>query len=244
MNRRDALLGGGIALAGALSAGTAASAATPERVAASVPNRGKTLHLPKHGFPRVAVVIGPDTVAIDMMGPWEAFSNAVSGPGFQPAFMLYTVAATMQPVSVEGLWITPHYTFENVPQPHVIVIPQQRPLPTTIAWVKRASAHADVTMSVCTGIRILAATGLLDGLPATTHHNLYPRFEKLFPKVKLIRGPRYVENRNVSTAGGESSGIDLALRVVERYYGANAAAASAYQMEHVRRARPQSVHDV
>jgi len=243
MNRKDALLGAGLVTAAALSAGTLASAGPEESIVASVPNHGKPLTLPKMGLPRIAVLIGPDTVAIDMIGPWESFNNATTAD-YTALFMPYTVAATLQPVSVEGLWVTPHYTFENVPQPHVVVIPAQRNLPASIDWVKHVSAHTDVVMSVCTGAFLLAETGLLDGLNATTHHNAYDAFEKQYPKIKLIRGPRYVENENVSSAGGESSGIDLALRVVERYYGKKKAAESAYNMEHVRRSRPQSIRDV
>ena len=242
MKRKDVLLAGGSGLLGAVLGGTAFAAA-PHASLTSVPNLGKPLVLPKRGRPRVAIMIGPDTVGIDAFGPLEAFGDASTADGVS-AFQTYSVAATMQPVMVGGFWVMPHYSFENVPQPHVIVIPQQRILKESIAWVKEASVHADVTMSVCTGAFLLAETGLLDGLTATTHHAGYDSFEKRFPNVKLIRGPRYVENRNVATSGGESSGIDLALRVVERYYGAKVAAESAYAMEHVRRPRPMSVNDV
>lgn len=54
----------------------------------------------------------------------------------------------------------------------------------------------------------------------------------------LFAGSRYVETRDISTSGGETSGIDLALRVVERYFGSKAAASSAENMEHVRTRRP------
>jgi YHS domain-containing protein len=53
-----------------------------------------------------------------------------------------------------------------------------------------------------------------------------------FPKIDLKRGARFVENGNLATAGGLSSGIDLALRVVERYYGREVAAKTAYNMEY------------
>jgi transcriptional regulator GlxA family with amidase domain len=242
MNRKDLLLSGGVALAAALSNPTIASA-TDGNDLTMTPNLGKPLTVPKVGLPRIAVLIGPDTVAIDAIGPWESFNNATD-EHFNSLFTTLTVAATMHPVSVEGLWVTPHYTFENVPTPNVVVIPAQRNLPESIAWVKDVSAHTDVVMSVCTGAFLLAKTGLLDGLSATTHHAAYVRFEKQFPKIKLVRGPRYVENHDVATAGGESSGIDLALRVIERYHGPQAAAESSYNMEHVRRARPQRLEDV
>jgi transcriptional regulator GlxA family with amidase domain len=90
-------------------------------------------------------------------------------------------------------------------------------------------------MSVCTGAFVLAQTGLLDGKTATTHHQSWDDFESSFPKITLVRGKRFVEHDHVATAGGLTSGIDLALRVVERYLGAAGAAATARYMEYASR---------
>jgi YHS domain-containing protein len=87
-------------------------------------------------------------------------------------------------------------------------------------------------MSVCTGAFLLAATGLLDGHPATTHHSFYSQFATTFPKVQLQRGKRFVEGDGTATAGGLTSGIDLALRVVERYFGRDVAERTADLMEY------------
>ena len=87
-------------------------------------------------------------------------------------------------------------------------------------------------MSVCTGAFVLAKTGLLDGKSATTFHGAFNTFAVEFPKIGLKRGARFVENGNLATAGGLSSGIDLALRVVERYYGREIATKTAYNMEY------------
>jgi transcriptional regulator GlxA family with amidase domain len=89
-------------------------------------------------------------------------------------------------------------------------------------------------MSVCIGAFLLARTGLLDGITATTHHHFYDQFAKEFLNVELVRGPRYVEHDRIATAGGLTSGIELALRVVERYYGDDVAANTAYFMEYTR----------
>jgi transcriptional regulator GlxA family with amidase domain len=93
-------------------------------------------------------------------------------------------------------------------------------------------------MSVCTGAFVLARTGLLDGKTATTHHQFYDDFASSFPAIRLVRDRRFVEHDRVATAGGLTSGIDLALRVVERYLGLEAAAAVARYMEYSRRSRP------
>jgi YHS domain-containing protein len=87
-------------------------------------------------------------------------------------------------------------------------------------------------MSVCTGAFVLAKTGLLNGKSATTYHGAFVRFATQFPDVQLKRGARFVENGNLATAGGLSSGIDLGLRVVERYYGREIARQTAYDMEY------------
>jgi transcriptional regulator GlxA family with amidase domain len=87
-------------------------------------------------------------------------------------------------------------------------------------------------MSVCTGAFLLAETGLLDGLKATTHHDSYEAFARRFPKVSLLRGRRFVDNGKFLTAGGLTSGIDAALHVVERYRGQSATEQVAAYMEH------------
>jgi YHS domain-containing protein len=70
------------------------------------------------------------------------------------------------------------------------------------------------------------------GKSATTFHGAFKAFEIEFPDIQLKRGARFVENENLATAGGLSSGIDLALRIVERYFGRDVAAKTAYNMEY------------
>ena len=73
----------------------------------------------------------------------------------------------------------------------------------------------------------------LDGLAATTHHDFHDRLASSFPKVDVRRGVRFVEGgERIATAGGLTSGIDMALRVVERYFGREVAARTAFYMEY------------
>ncbi len=87
-------------------------------------------------------------------------------------------------------------------------------------------------MSVCVGAYVLAKTGLLNGKSATTHHDAYKDFVNEFPKVHVLRGVRFVEEGNLATSGGLASGIDLALHVVERYFGRKVAEDTAYNLEY------------
>jgi transcriptional regulator GlxA family with amidase domain len=129
--------------------------------------------------------------------------------------------------------IVPDYTFATAPAPKVLVIPAQSGRSeATLEWIRKATRNTDVTMSVCTGAFLLAKTGLLSGKAATTHHDGCRGFAIEFPDVQLRRGARYVEEGNLATAGGLSSGIDLALRVVERYFGREVATKTAYEMEY------------
>jgi transcriptional regulator GlxA family with amidase domain len=115
----------------------------------------------------------------------------------------------------------------------VVVIPAQNgATDAALEWIRQVTRHTDVTMSVCTGAYVLAHTGLLSGKSATTHHSSYSDFAIQFPDVRMVRGARFVESGNLATAGGLSSGIDLSLRVVERYFGRDVAAQTAYYMEY------------
>src|SRR5207237_9993825 len=111
-------------------------------------------------------------------------------------------------------------TFGTAPAPKRLVITaQSEPSTAMLAWIRQATKNTDVTMSVCTGAFVLAKTGLLDGKTATTYHGAFEAFAMHFPKIELKRGARFVENGNLATAGGLSSGIDLALRSEERRVG-------------------------
>ena len=180
----------------------------------------KSLHAPAGGEIPVAFVVGKDSEVLDFCGPLEVFAGAATADG-HPLFKPYFVAASRSPVLVGGnMRVVPDYTFADAPAPKVVVIPAMNDTtPEMITWIRRVAGGTDVTMSVCNGAFVLARTGLLDGRPATAHHGGYFRFAGRFPNVKLQRGARFVESGNLASAGGISSGIDLALRVVERYVG-------------------------
>ena len=192
------------------------------------------LEPPAQGRIPVAFLISEGAVVIDFCGPWEVFQD-VSVPGREDApFGLFTVAETTKPIRASGgMKLTPDYTFETAPAPKVIVIPAQSGRSAaTLKWIRKATRSSDVTMSVCVGASLLAQTGLLSGKAATTHHAHYRTFATQFPDIQLKRGARFVEAGNLASAGGLSSGIDLALHVVERYFGRDVAKGTAYQMEY------------
>ena len=186
----------------------------------------------KEGVP-VAIMISENAVVMDFCGPIAVFEGTNIPSRGANAFELYTVAESTQPVRVTGgLTIVPRYTFDNAPQPKVILIPEQRGGDAMIEWIKARSKGADLTMSVCTGAFLLAKTGLLNGKTATTHHGSYARFGMTMKEVRMKRGYRFVDEGNVATSGGLSCGMDLALHVVERYYGRQVAENAAFWLEY------------
>lgn len=190
---------------------------------------------PKSGTIPVAFPLSRGVVDIDFTGPWAIFGSVMPpGGDMTSPFHQYSVAATKAPLVTEsGLTVVPDYTFETAPQPKVIVIPAQQDAPEAmLQWIRKSSAGTDVTMSVCVGAFVLARTGLLDGKSATTHHDAYKQFAKEFPKVHVVRGVRFVEEGNLASAGGLASGIDLAMHVVDRYFGRKLAEDTAYNLEY------------
>lgn len=234
MNRRQLI-------AGATLGATLATSYSASSLGAPVSNAGP-LQAPAKGKIPVAVLLSENAQVIDFAGPWEVFQGChVPGRGSTMdetmPFELFTVAPTAKEIrATGGMRIVPDYTFADAPAARVVVVPAQGGLRAkrdeAKEWLVSASNEADVTMSVCTGAFILGHAGLLDGLAATTYFKRFDAFAERFPKVKLLRGVRFVENEKISTSAGLSAGIDLALRVIERYFGRDVAATTATDLEY------------
>ena len=175
--------------------------------------------------PTVAFAVTNEATVIDFAGPWEVFQDA--------SFKLYTVSDTTDAVEVSGgLRVFPACTFSDAPEPDIVVVGAQAGSDGMLDWLKKVGEMATI-MSVCTGAFKLAKAGLLDGRPATTHHDFFDAFEREFPRTRLQRGLRWVKGSDrVYTAGGLTSGIDLALHLVGRFRGEEAAERVAFYMEH------------
>ncbi len=241
MNRRDLLkqsaivtLAAGLPAISSLAGADSSQQPQPATGSNKPDDRPSPLS-PGSGWLPAAFVLGPDAVVLDFCGPLEVFSDTSTKDG-KPLFSPYMVGATKDPVTVGGgMKVVPDYTFKTAPQPKVIVIPAMDRATASLdmyEWIRTASKATDVTMSVCNGVFVLAKTGLLSGKSATSHHGGYFSFAAEFPDVHLRRGARFVEEGNLASAGGVSSGIDLALRVVERYLGREAAVGVADVMEY------------
>ncbi len=220
--------------------------ADAQEEAASVTIETTALKPPANGPINVAFVISEGADVMDIGGPWEVFSDAMLTAKGKPwhetdgmddmlmPFNTYTVSDSLKPVKASnGFTIVPNYSFATAPRPQVIVIPAQGGRSDAQkAWLLSNAATADVTMSVCTGASMLAQYGLLDGATATTHHMFAAGMQKQYPAVHFVSGTRFVDHGKVATAGGLTSGIDLALHIVARYYGQDVAQVTADTLEY------------
>lgn len=197
---------------------------------------------PANGMIKVAFAISEHVNVMDIAGPWEVFADTsfkdAHGKDVAP-YQLYTVAASKAPLQSAGanhpgLTITPDYDFANAPTPDIVVVPAQHGSPELEAWLKEIHAQHVTIMSVCTGAFKLAQAGLLDGKEATTHHWYFGNFAREFPDVKLVKDVRYVQADPVTfTAGGLTSGVDLALHMVADRFGQDVAQQTANFMEYL-----------
>jgi transcriptional regulator GlxA family with amidase domain len=195
-----------------------------------------TLKPPSDGKPiAVAFVLTDGVTVIDFAGPWEVFQDA-GGPDGVDHFQLFTVGPSKKPVHTSGgMTVVPDYSFDDSPPARIVVVPGQGRggAPGLPDWLRRKYKETDVVMSVCTGAFQLGKAGLLDGKQATTHHSYYDDFQKSFPKATLVKNRRYVQSDEVIyTAGGLTSGIDLALHIVDQYFGRDVAQKTVDYMEY------------
>ncbi len=170
---------------------------------------------------------------MDIAGSWEVFQDVADDKG-QPRFRLVVVSNTKTPLHLTGgMTIVPDYTFADAPRADIVVIGAQMRSPALIDYLKAQHTKGATLMSVCAGAFKLADTGLLDGKRATTHHDFLESFQRKLPKVTLVPGNRYVQSdTNIFTAGGLTSGVDLALHLVELRFGHATAASTANYLEY------------
>jgi transcriptional regulator GlxA family with amidase domain len=191
---------------------------------------------------RVGIVVFDDIEVLDFCGPFEVFSVTRSTDDNRreslSPFEVLLVAERAGPITTNGgMTVTPHCTFENCPRLDVIVAPggwgtrKELKNPILLDWLRARAAEAETVTSVCTGSLLLGHAGLLDGLRATTHWQALDLMRDSLPSVTVVYDKHFVQDGRVFTSAGISAGIDMALKVVERYYGEGVARATARYME-------------
>jgi putative intracellular protease/amidase len=181
---------------------------------------------------QVAIPLFPRFTALDAVGPYEVLQRI---PDISVVFVGHQRGEVRSDDGMLGLLCDAR--LDEVTRPDVVVVPGGIGTRTLLDdaelldWLRSVHTQTRFTTSVCTGSLLLAAAGLLDGLTATTHWGAVEMLEHL--------GARYVEQRVVEhlpqriiTSAGVSSGIDMALRLVELLVDAEAAQAAQLMIEY------------
>ena len=166
----------------------------------------------------VAFVLYPGITLLDMVGPLQVFSVL---QGFNDQYRPVVVAERIEPMPTDTpLTVIADKTFDEVPDPAVVLVPgggaptiKAMGDPVIRDYLQRVAGTSELVGSVCTGVMILAAAGLLEGRNATTHWSHHRLLERLGA---TYLPDRWVEDGKVITSAGVSAGIDLALALVAR----------------------------
>lgn len=219
-----------LAVAGLSASSAAASAGT-------VPTATGPRVEATNGRQVVAIVLGrsgSDTA--DVLAPYEVFASS-------PAFAVYTVSDSTAPASLDGgLAVVPSYSFADVaagtaPAADLIVVPAVNDPGGSDEQAARTfvSSQYDAgvrILGVCAGSRLLAASGILDGLRATSHWSRIGALEASNADVTWVRGQRYVQDGRVTTTGGVTSSIWGSLKVMADLAGPDEASRVGSLIDH------------
>ena len=191
----------------------------------------------------VGIIIFPEVEVLDFCGPYEVLSvtrlDEERRRDEPSPFELLLVAEHTEAITASGgLKVLPDCTLAKCPPLDVLVVPggwgtrrqiHNEPL---IRWIAQRGRQVDTLASVCTGAMLLGQAGLLDGCRATTHWRSLTWMRESFPAVTVVEDLHVVEDGHILTSAGIAAGIDLALKLVGRYYGEAIARATARRMEY------------
>ncbi|MFI1394176.1 GlxA family transcriptional regulator [Streptomyces sp. NPDC020681] len=185
-----------------------------------------------HSLHRVVVLALDGVYPFEMSIPVRIFGTA-EGPGGRRLYEVITCSIDGGPVrtSADFSVTVAHRAADVIASADTLVIPpfdcgpdERRDwLPEPLADALARLRPGTRTVSICTASYVLAAAGLLDGRPATTHWNEAAAFQRKFPRIKVDAGVLFVDDGDVLTAAGVAAGVDLCLHLVRRDHGSEIA---------------------
>ncbi len=192
---------------------------------------------------QTGIVVFTDVEVLDFCGPFEVFSvvrlNEQKRREEPSPFNVFLIAESKSPVVTSGgMKVLPDYDLDDCPPLDIVVVPggwgtrREMDNGRLIRWIAERARQVETLASVCTGALLLGKAGLLDGRRATTHWRSLDWMQELFPKTRIERQLHFVEEGALFTSAGISAGIDMALKIVARYFGDAVARATARQMEY------------
>ncbi|WP_436772655.1 GlxA family transcriptional regulator [Yinghuangia sp. YIM S09857] len=178
----------------------------------------------------VAVLALDRVVAFDFVTPMEVFS-LTRLPDGRPGYRVIVCAATPD-VESALFGIRAPYGLDALEQADTVIVPGTHEFSASVPdeildALRKAAADGTRIASICAGALVLAKTGLLDGLRATTHWLAADRLAERHPDIEVDPNVLYVDNGQILTSAGAAAGLDLCLHMVRRDYGSAVAADTA-----------------
>jgi transcriptional regulator GlxA family with amidase domain len=191
----------------------------------------------------VGILIYDGVQVLDFAGPFDVFSTtrfedkpALSDPS---PFDVLLISEYPRPVTaLGGMKVIPHHSFQDCPPLDILVVAgglgerREHGNHVLLHFIRARAKEVKTLASVCTGSFFLGMAGLLDGRKATTHWISLNRMREMLPNVEVVENVRYVEDGNIITSAGISSGIDMSLRIVAIYFGEDVARLTAHELEY------------
>jgi transcriptional regulator GlxA family with amidase domain len=193
---------------------------------------------------KVTILAPYNTMATTIFGPMDILNQAgrlwnriIKSPQ-TPFFDVTIASADGQPIrSVNNIYIQPHCSIEDVQHTDLVVISSATYIeeilgksPQLVPWIRHHYGRGAHVASICTGVFLLAETGLLDGKSATLHWGFANMFRKRYPQVKLRQDQMLIDHGRLYCSAGVSAGLDLSLYLVEKFCSRQAAVESAKTM--------------
>lgn len=179
----------------------------------------------------IGIVVYPDVQILDITGPSEVFNFAnltliKQGITQENIYTIKLLADRRGPVTtMSGLQIVAEDVYDKPDaELDTLFIPggeveQALASQQLIGWIKTMSTHVRRLVSVCTGAFLLAEAGLLEGRKATTHWHYCQQLSNEYPGVTVEQDYIFIKDGHIFTSGGITSGIDLALALLEEDWG-------------------------
>lgn len=196
------------------------------------------------GIKTVGIVLFEDVELLDFTGPFEVFSavrldeehRSDEPSPFRGVLVSERGGITL---ATGGMRVIADHSFADCPRLDIIVVPggggvhREQNNPAMLDWLRLKAPEAEKLTAVCTGSMLLGFAGLLSGRRATTHWEAIDWMRESFPTTDVIADNRVVVDGGLITSAGIAAGIDMALKVVEIYYGPKIAQNTARHMEYL-----------
>ncbi len=185
-----------------------------------------------------------NSMATTIFGPMDIFNqagrlwNRVNKSPQAPFFDVAIASADGQPIQcLNKVQIQPHSSIEAIDKTDLLIIASATYIeqilqksPELVPWIRRQYNQGAQVASICTGVFLLAETGLLDGKSATLHWGFTEMFRRRYPRVPLEADRMFIDHGRLYCSAGVNAGMDLSLYLVEKFCGRETAVQSAKTM--------------